>query len=98
MKDWTQSSVMVKALLVMIAGVLSAIIPFLKILNVNLEWLETISGWLTPENINMIMGWLGGIIGFITTILGIKIWIARKKSQGEKIAPRKTLTRNYTKR
>jgi len=98
MKSWTESKIMIRALLVMLVGVIASVKPFLQTINVDLPILNKIAEYLTITNIDNVLNWVGLAIGVITGILGFSIWVERKRSQGEKIAPHKTLTRNYTKR
>jgi hypothetical protein len=85
-KKWTQSKIMIRALLVMIIGVLTAVLPFLKTLNIDLVWLNTLAKWLTIGNVDVVMKWIEMALQIILPILGLTIWIERKRSQGEKIA------------
>jgi hypothetical protein len=84
-KHWTNSKIMVRALLLVIVGMVEVAIRFITTMNIKLEWLEKISIYLTEANIDKAMSWIDAVIAFILPILGISIWIARKQSQGAKI-------------
>jgi hypothetical protein len=99
-KHWNESKIMIRALLVMISGILGSVIVFIKAMNINLAWLETISKYLTVANIDMAMNWISGVIAVIMPVLGLSIWIARKKSDGKKIVSKNApqFPRTFTQR
>jgi len=85
-KTWTQSKIMIRALLVMIIGIIGAVIPFLTAIGVDLAWLNKIAQYLTEGNVDAVLNWMDLAVGVIAGLLGLSIWVERKKSQGEKIA------------
>lgn len=97
-KTWTQSKIMIRSLLVMVVGIIGAVIPFLKEINVSFPLLSKIAEILTITNIDAFINWADMAVGVIAGILGLSIWIARKRSQGEKIVGKSQFPRSYDKR
>jgi len=88
-KHWTESKIMVRALLLVIVGLVEVAIRFINTMNIDLAWLKTISVYLTEANVDKVMTWIDAVIAFILPILGVSIWIARKRSLGKTIVMKK---------